>query len=135
MFIYSFHGRRLPFGIVDMGCYKIDMPVTGRPEIVESYVPLPLLRSELNHAIKFDWAEENNGAAQLAYCILRQCGYKKSWSRCYYQKFKRDVIKRLDPVRFTINEFTIYRWCLLHELPHPRHSEFEAFRRNSIHAH
>lgn len=108
----TFKGKRGNFTLAsnnesfNVDCIVMRIDGTGHEE------PIELRLNEVNHSpTGHNWGYGGSGPAQLAYCLLRECGLTQPQAAAIYQDFKRDVVSTFDQDKgFEITKDAIMKW-------------------------
>lgn len=113
----TFKGKRGNFSVaVDGETWNISAIVFGLekadPFGVQHEEPISWRLDEKNHSpTGLEWGYGGSGPAQLAYCLLRECGLTKPQANKLYQQFKADVVAQMNHGGgFEITKEQILEW-------------------------
>jgi hypothetical protein len=72
--------------------------------------PIRWRTNEKNHSpTGFEWGYSGSGPAQLAWCLLRECGLTQEQTQTVYMRFKAEVVAKFSQ-EFTITKEEILNW-------------------------
>lgn len=112
----EFKGERGNFSVCHEGVVStIQAMVYGVEEPDEFQVkhqePIDWRLDEKNHSpTGLEWGYGGSGPAQLAWCILRECGLTQPQTAKLYMQFKADVIANLPRAGFTLTKQEVMNW-------------------------
>ncbi len=121
--ILEFKGERGNFSVYTEGeLHSVEAMVYGveAPDAfqVQHKEPLDWRLNEKNHSpTGLEWGYGGSGPAQLAWCILRECGLTQSQVETLYMQFKADVVANLPRDGFVLTRAKIMEWVGQHGAP------------------
>lgn len=108
----SFLGKRGTFSVAVEGETHNVLALVFGVQSNGQHVPIEWRLNEQRHSpTGHEWGYGGSGPAQLAWCILRECGLTKAQCEKLYQKFKAEVITGLNQASgFEITTEQIMAW-------------------------